>query len=191
MGLWGLGGLKSAFSIAQLIGQNIVARTIRLTAAAASNAITIATAGARLKFSDGGTTDYLSSDGATQINAAGDLGVAGVLRFTNAASGIIRGAAGGAQTIRIDDTVGFQAIYGTSSIQASDPNTTITNTGGTTIITGDTTSPAKAAFRITPQDAAPTGANVVGDMYVSTAGVLYICTVAGTPGTWTVVGTQT
>lgn len=58
-------------------------------------------------------------------------------------------------------------------------------------VTGDTTSPARAAFAITPQDAAPTGASVVGDMYVDTAGVLYICTTAGTPGTFTKVGTQT
>jgi hypothetical protein len=55
---------------------------------------------------------------------------------------------------------------------------------------GDTTSPAKAAFRIVPQDGAPSGPNAVGDIYCTTAGKLYICTSAGTPGTWTVVGTQ-
>ncbi len=36
--------------------------------------------------------------------------------------------------------------------------------------------------------AEPTGPNVVGDLYVSAAGVLYSCTVAGTPGTWAAVG---
>ena len=59
---------------------------------------------------------------------------------------------------------------------------------------GDMTSPVRAAFRIVPQDAQPTGAttaNAVGDMYVTTAGVLKICTVAGTPGTWVSVGAQT
>lgn len=55
----------------------------------------------------------------------------------------------------------------------------------------DTTSPAKAAFRIVPQDTEPSGANAVGDMYVTTVGVLKICTVAGTPGTWVSVGAQT
>jgi hypothetical protein len=57
-------------------------------------------------------------------------------------------------------------------------------------ISGDTTSPARAAFKLVPQDAEPTGANTVGDMYVTTAGVLKICTVAGTPGTWVSVGAQ-
>jgi hypothetical protein len=55
----------------------------------------------------------------------------------------------------------------------------------------DTSSPVCAAFRIVPQDAAPTGPNLVGDIYVTTGGVLKICTSAGTPGTWTTVGTQT
>ena len=55
----------------------------------------------------------------------------------------------------------------------------------------DTTSPAKAALRVVPQDTEPSGANAVGDMYVTTAGVLKICTVAGTPGTWVSVGAQT
>jgi protein-S-isoprenylcysteine O-methyltransferase Ste14 len=35
-----------------------------------------------------------------------------------------------------------------------------------------------------------TGPNAVGDIYVTTAGVLKICTVAGTPGTWVSVGAQ-
>lgn len=48
----------------------------------------------------------------------------------------------------------------------------------------DTTSPTFAAVRWSPQDAQPTGAHAVGDMYVTTAGVHKSCTVAGTPGTW-------
>ncbi len=43
---------------------------------------------------------------------------------------------------------------------------------------------------ITPS-AAPTGPNVVGDLYMTTAGVLKVCTVAGTPGTFVSVGAQT
>ncbi len=56
---------------------------------------------------------------------------------------------------------------------------------------GDATLPARGAFFVSPQNAQPTGPNAVGDMYVTTAGVLKICTAAGTPGTWTSVGAQT
>lgn len=38
---------------------------------------------------------------------------------------------------------------------------------------------------------APAGPNVVGEVYVATGGVLKICTVAGSPGTWVSVGAQT
>ena len=39
--------------------------------------------------------------------------------------------------------------------------------------------------------AVPAGPNAVGEMYVATGGVLKICTVAGSPGTWVSVGAQT
>lgn len=55
---------------------------------------------------------------------------------------------------------------------------------------GDTTSPVTAAFHIEPQDTQPTTCAAVGDIYVTTAGVLKICTAAGTPGTWASVGAQ-
>ncbi len=86
-------------------------------------------------------------------------------------------------TTRTADVSGVHTITGASGI-ALDALT------GTTVVTGDTTSPVKPAFRITPMDAQPSGANVVGDMYVTTAGLLKICTVAGTPGTWVSVGAQ-
>lgn len=57
-------------------------------------------------------------------------------------------------------------------------------------VQGDTTSPVTAAFRLVPQDTQPSGASLIGDMYVTSAGVLKICTVAGTPGTWVSVGGQ-
>ena len=45
-------------------------------------------------------------------------------------------------------------------------------------------SPNQATFHLEPIAAQPLGPSLVGDMYVTTAGVLRICTVAGTPGTW-------
>lgn len=52
----------------------------------------------------------------------------------------------------------------------------------------DTSYPEKSAFRIVPQDNAPTSGEI-GDIYVSTAGKLYICT--DPSPTWTLVGGQT
>lgn len=48
---------------------------------------------------------------------------------------------------------------------------------------------AYGVLRLTPQAAPASGA--VGDLYMTTAGVLMVCTAAGTPGTWAVVGAQT
>ncbi len=57
-------------------------------------------------------------------------------------------------------------------------------------INGDPTSPAQASVRWEAQDAAPTGASSIGDMYVGSTGILFVCTSAGTPGTFTQVGNQ-
>lgn len=48
-----------------------------------------------------------------------------------------------------------------------------------------------AAMRLVPQSAPTTAAHSVGHMYSTSAGKLMICTVAGTPGTFVAVGTQT
>jgi hypothetical protein len=48
-----------------------------------------------------------------------------------------------------------------------------------------------SAFRITPGGAtgAPTsGAHVIGEMYIDSAGTTYVCTAGGTPGTWSAGG---
>jgi len=39
--------------------------------------------------------------------------------------------------------------------------------------------------------AEPTGPNVIGALYMTTVGVVKVCTVAGSPGTWVSVGSQT
>ncbi len=62
--------------------------------------------------------------------------------------------------------------------------------GPALLIEGDATSPAFASVYWRPQDAQPTGAHVVGNMYVGSTGILWMCTVAGTPGTWTQIGQQ-
>ena len=65
------------------------------------------------------------------------------------------------------------------------------STGKGVVAQADTTSPVRSAFQVVPQDTEPTGPNAVGDIFVTTAGVMKICTVAGTPGTFVSVGAQT
>lgn len=78
------------------------------------------------------------------------------------------------------------------AVAAGSPTTAVTGSSTTDhglVAQGDTTSPAKSAFRIVPQDAQPTSGEV-GDIYVTSAGVVKICTATGTPGTWVSVGGQ-
>lgn len=50
---------------------------------------------------------------------------------------------------------------------------------------------AKGTIALPVKAAAPAGPNVVGEVYVATGGVVKVCTVAGSPGTWVSVGAQT
>ncbi len=43
----------------------------------------------------------------------------------------------------------------------------------------------------TPFDGPPDGPNAVGNFYVGLDGVVMTCTVAGSPGTWVSIGSQT
>jgi hypothetical protein len=65
------------------------------------------------------------------------------------------------------------------ALGAANPELLLTLTGAAT----------RANLRLTPQ-AEPTGAHLVGELYMTTAGVLKVCTAAGTPGTWVSVGGQ-
>ena len=62
--------------------------------------------------------------------------------------------------------------------------------GDGTVLVIDGVSTVKAPLKMTSMAENPTGAHVIGE-YATVTGVLKICTAAGTPGTWTVVGTQT
>lgn len=65
----------------------------------------------------------------------------------------------------------------------------ITQTGDATALYVNSSSTVKAPLRLPNLVADPTGAHVIGDIAV-VGGKLKICTVAGTPGTWTIVGSQ-
>ena len=65
------------------------------------------------------------------------------------------------------------------------------NTVGVALsVRGDTTSPLRAAMSIAPMNAQPSADATVGDLYVSSTGVLNMCTVTGNPGTWSRVADQ-
>lgn len=80
---------------------------------------------------------------------------------------------------------GIVATGGTTSGVAIKANGT-----GTGVAIQATGTAARAPLLLTP-GGEPTGPNVVGDLYVNGAGVLCICTEAGSPGVFTVVGEQT
>lgn len=75
-------------------------------------------------------------------------------------------------------------------IQATAPSSgyavkaTATNNGYALAAFGDSTSPSNPPLYIQPDDAIPSGGNVIGDFRVSTIGVFQTCTANGTPGTW-------
>jgi hypothetical protein len=134
-----------------------------------------------------GTGGATNGGGVQGYATANGVGVYGKGAGSGSAAGYFEVVSGSANALYADAIDGV-AVVATSATAAAITATAAANYG--LVVQGDTTSPAKAAFRIVPQDAQPSGPNAVGDLYVSTAGKLNICTVAGSPGTWVVVGTQ-
>jgi hypothetical protein len=146
--------------------------------ASGNNAFLASVAGARIKLSTGGTSDYFISDGSNTISTPGDF-----FAGTNMGATVIRAGIGAQNYINLHTSAGINVNAGASNLVIIGPTRTE--------IQGTVTTPAKSAFHVLPQGAQPTGPNIVGDLYVTTAGVLKICTVAGSPGTWVSVGAQT
>ena len=150
---------------------------LRCDSANGADAVRFTNAGARLHLSAAGAGDYFYSVSGTEIGTPADLFVG-----TNLYATVLRGGTGTANTINLHPSAGIYIWGALSGLVTIDPRLKLAP---------DTTSPARAALSFTPQDAEPTGPNDVGDMYVTTAGVLKICTAAGSPGTWVSVGAQT
>lgn len=127
--------------------------------------------------------------------AGGATSGQGISAVGSGASAGVGATGGGTDGIGVDATGGATNGVGVKGTGTGTGHGVWANTSASTgyalYVSGDTSSPVRAAIRVVPQDAEPTGAHLVGDMYVTTAGVLKICTSAGTPGTWTTVGTQT
>ncbi len=85
----------------------------------------------------------------------------------------------------------LRAIAGAAATSGTIAVSITVASGRALTVQGDITSPALAALRIVPQDTQPSGPNLVGDTYLTTAGVWKTCTVAGSPGTWQSIGAQT
>lgn len=122
--------------------------------------------------------------GEAAYGGAGVVGTGGVGAVDDGGTGVVgTGGSGGSGGAGVIGTGGAFSGIGVKGVGG--------NTGYGVVAESDTTTPSKAAFRIVPQDTEPTGPNLVGDFYVKTGDQkLYICTAAGTPGTWAVVGSQ-
>jgi len=130
------------------------------------------TNGTGLKGTGGGTTG-LGVHGVAAANGAGVCGEA------TAGSGVTGTCTTGVGVVGVSTGSGNGVEAGSIG------------TGYALHVSGDMTSPVKAAIHIAAQDTQPTGPNAIGDIYMTTAGVLKVCTVAGQPGTWVSVGSQT
>lgn len=95
--------------------------------------------------------------------------------------------AGGTAIVATGGPVSGNAIVATGTGSGSAVVATAGTTGPAIIATGST---ANAALRLTAQ-ASPNGTNAIGDLFADSSGILWICTSAGSPGTFTKVGTQT
>lgn len=151
-----------------------------------------------------GVTATSTGSGSYGVDAMGDLyGVNSVATAYNGngfftvctgsdATGIYANASGSNGTGA--NVRGYWGAFATSTVgTGATTNDTAGLTGhgnyayGVIASSGDT---ERSAFRIVPQSAQP-DTGQVGDLYVDSSGNLYICTVAGTPGSWAKVGTQT
>ncbi len=139
-----------------------------------------------------GVTVTQSQTNTWGVVATGNGSAEGVLATggTTGAGGTFSGGSSSGAGVQGAGTGGGAGVIGQGQGAGAGGSFVGGTTGYGVIAQSDTSSPVRAALRIVPQDAEPTGANQVGDIYVTTAGVLKICTVAGTPGTWVSVGAQ-
>lgn len=165
---------------------------------------TFAGSGAAATTNNTGTSAAFNGPNLISINPAGsilailensrqiyrELTVPGAVATTPAGT-TVGGASGGSTTDARSAGV-FNATLGESNAAVDALNLTGFNyaariSGATSAVNGL----IKAALWVVPQNTPQNVFHDIGAMYVTTAGVLKICTVAGTPGTFVSVGTQT
>ena len=129
-----------------------------------------------------GVTSVSGSSGGSGYGVSGTGGggnAGGVLGTASGAGDGVRGTASGGCGVR-----GISGVSGNSGGIFSN------TAGGFALVLQQSGGAVQAPFRM-PITAQPSGPNTEGDLYMATGGVLKVCTVAGSPGTWVSVGTQT
>ncbi len=138
-----------------------------------------------------GVYGVAAGGGSAVKGEATGTGGSGVEGLGNTTGHGVKGTAGGSASSA--GVLGTAAGSGTIGVQGDGGagfgvNATAT-TGVPIVATGDTTNPpARGTIYLVPQLADPT-TGAVGEMYVTSAGKLVICTNAAGP-VWTIVGTQ-
>jgi hypothetical protein len=151
---WPANGLSSLFSVANLAGQAIKALSLELTQTTGLNAIIFDNSGARLKFSNSGNSDFLSSDG-TNITAAGPVNFSQTATFNS--------------TMALASGQAF-ALNGRGTIFASAP-TISSGFGGSPSISGGVTS---LAFQINVGGGGVASTGVIG-LPTTATGWIVLC----------------
>lgn len=188
--LGGLTGLTVASGGASITGNSTITGTLgSLTGlTVASGGITVTTGNLALNGASplidvsgsSGTPSIKlqATNGLTFINAAGSSTMASL---TNA--GVLTVAAG------LTVTTGGAAITGAlTNVTTIAASSTVTGTAHvSTGLTGATTQ-IRYVGGVTGSTAPTSGTFALGDTVVGTGGVIFVCTTAGTPGTWTTIG---
>lgn len=188
--LTGLTGLTVASGGASITGNSTITGTL-----GGITGLTVASGGVTITLGD------ITANGSSPvINFAGSSGTPtirvqatnGVI-FQNAAAsstiasltnaGVLTVAAG------LTVTTGGAAITGAlTNVTTITASSTITGTASvTTGLTGATTQ-IRYVGGVTGSTAPSSGTFALGDTVVGTGGVIFVCTTAGSPGTWTTVG---
>ena len=188
--LTGLTGLTIASGGASITGNSTIAGTL-----GSLTGLTIASGGITVTSGDiaaNGASPVLNFSGSTGTPTIRVQATNGII-FQNAAANttILTLTNAGAMTIAAGLTVttGGASITGAlTSLTTIAASSTITGTAHvSTGLTGATTQ-VRYVGGVTGSVAPTSGTFALGDVVVGTGGVIFVCTTAGTPGTWSTVG---
>jgi hypothetical protein len=144
---------------------------------------------------DGSLTIPATTANVTTMNVYGNLDNPAIYAVAGASAGGLAITAYANQSVLSHGLGAYGGVAGGAGVLAANTNvdglglSALNTAGGRAVKVEVSGGSVQAAISIVPQ-AAPSGAHVVGDMYVSTTGRHFLCVVAGTPGTWAPVAMQ-